>query len=373
MRIALILIIIIHGGIHLFGWLKAFHFAAFSAISQPISKAYGVIWLLAFLLFMAALILNVSRIEYWWLFSGLAVIVSQVLIINYWADAKFGTIANIIILFASILAYADFSFQQRMKSEQIALLESTGTNNEAVVYTERWHELPQIVQTWLNNSGALEQPPISNVYLTQALQLKLQPDQDHWMKGSAEQYIIAQDPAFHWTIRTQMNTWLPLKGRDKFAEGKGEMLIKLLTLIPVVKASGDEKINQATLQRYLAEIVWLPTEALAKHITWEAIDDYSAKATMTYNGTQGAGVFHFDAQGNFKTFVAMRYKNNKASQPTKWIVTATKTEERQGINIPVECEASWELENGKWTWLILKIKDLSYNVTSIPAASTFSN
>ena len=50
MRIALIILIGIHGIIHLFGFLKAFGISEFNAITQPISKTFGLVWLLTFIL-----------------------------------------------------------------------------------------------------------------------------------------------------------------------------------------------------------------------------------------------------------------------------------------------------------------------------------
>ncbi len=91
MRIALTILIGIHGIIHLFGFLKAFGISEFNAISQPISKTYGIFWFLTFLLFAITIILKLIHSDYWWLSGFLAVIISQVLIFNYWSDAKFGT------------------------------------------------------------------------------------------------------------------------------------------------------------------------------------------------------------------------------------------------------------------------------------------
>ena len=163
-----------------------------------------------------------------------------------------------------------------------------------------------------------------------------------------------------------MNSILSVTGRDKFENGQGEMTIKLFSLIPVANSGNHKKVNQATLQRYLAELVWFPSASLSTYIKWDTLDDNSAKATMEYNGTVGSGEFHFDEKGNFKKFITMRYQDTSAIEPTKWTVVATKIEERIGIKIPTECEASWELENGKWTWLKLKIKEIQYNVKEMP-------
>lgn len=370
MRIALILLIGIHGMIHLFGFIKAFQISEFNSITQPISKTSGILWLLAFLLFTITVILILVRSDYWWLSGFLAVILSQVLILNYWSDTKFGSIANVIILFAMIIGYSGYNFKQKIKTERMRMFDNSQVKIQGIVKQEDLVGLPPIVQKWLAGSGIIDRQLISNVHLIQELELKLSPEQSHWTKGSAEQYFTVQPPAFNWNINTEMNAIWSVAGRDKFVDGKGEMLIKLLSLIPVAKAKNSEKTDQATLQRYLAEIVWFPSAALSPYITWKAIDDYSARAKMEYKGTKGSGEFHFNSDGTFKKFVAMRYQDANAAEPAEWTVVATKTAERNGLNIPVECEASWNLEGSKWTWLKLKIKHIDYNLAKIPIDKT---
>ncbi|NAS30640.1 hypothetical protein GTQ40_06630 [Flavobacteriaceae bacterium R38] len=366
MRIALVILIGIHGIIHLFGFFKAFDVLKFDIISQPISRTFGIFWLLAFLLFATTITLKTIQSKFWWLVGFFAVVVSQVLIFNYWSDAKFGSIANVIILFAIIIGYSGFNFQQKIKAERRSLFENSQFKKQAIITEEELVGLPSIVQKWLINSGIIGKSHISNVHLTQELQLKMKPEQTNWNYGTAEQYFIIQPPAFHWNINTEMNSILSITGRDKFEAGKGEMLIKLLSLIPIANVKNDKKINQAALQRYLAEIVWFPSASLSQHLKWESIDDYSAKVTMEYKGAVGSGEFHFDEDGSFKKFVTMRYRDSNATKPTKWTVLATKSEIHNGIKIPVECEASWELEEGEWIWLKLKITDIQYNVKAMP-------
>ena len=370
MRIALIVLIGIHGIVHLFGFFIAFDISEFNAITQPISRTLGIVWFLGFMLFAITTVLLIKQSIYWWLIGFIGVIISQFLIINYWSDAKFGTIANVIILLAIIVAYSSFSFKNKIKRERTILFEKSQLTNHKIVTKEALFDLPPIVQKWLTNSGVIGKPLTSNVHLVQELQLKMKPEQSEWNKGEAEQYFTVQPPAFNWSITTRISSILKVVGRDKFEKGNGEMTIRLFSLIPVANAKNHKKVNQAALQRYLAEIVWFPSASLSSYIRWEALDDYSAKATMEYNGTSGSGEFYFDKKGNFKKFVAMRYQDSNASRPTEWTVIATKTEERHGTKIPVECEASWELENGKWTWLKLKIVGIQYNVKEMPVANS---
>lgn len=368
MRIALVLFIGIHGIIHLFGFLKAFGISEFTAISQPISKTYGFVWLVAFILFASTAFLLLFQSNYWWLTGLLALMTSQFLIFNFWADAKFGTLVNLFLLVSVVIGYANFGFKNKIVEERRALFKTAKPLPDQPTSQEAVSNLPPVVQKWLIASGTLTNSPVSNVHLIQEVQLKLSPEQENWNDGKAEQYFTLNPPAFNWSIHTRVKSYFSVVGRDKFVNGKGAMTIKLFSLIPVANAKNHEKVNQATLQRYLAEIVWFPSAALSSHIKWEMLSENSAKATMEVNGTKGEGEFHFDEHGNFRKFVAMRYQDIHAEEPTEWTVIATKTEERNGVSIPVECEASWTLKSGKWTWLKLKITDIAYNVKEMPVA-----
>ncbi|MDP4189895.1 MAG: hypothetical protein Q8905_17750, partial [Bacteroidota bacterium] len=57
-----------------------------------ISRPAGILWLLAGGLFILTIILFLSKVEWWWVIAIPAVILSQILIIAVWHEAKFGTI-----------------------------------------------------------------------------------------------------------------------------------------------------------------------------------------------------------------------------------------------------------------------------------------
>lgn len=361
MRIALLVLIGTHGLIHLMGFLKAFGLAEIEAISSPISKGFGILWLVTFVLFLLSTVLFTSKSNYWYLLAIAGVLISQFLIVNYWSDAKFGTLLNLIILAAALIGYSATAFQQKVNAEASQLLGKSSSIPSQMLSEDLTSDLPPIVQKWLLSSGAMGKASIQSVYLEQEAEMRMKPEQKDWSKAKARQYFTVDPPAFHWTVAMKMNPVLPVVGRDKFEDGKGQMIIKLFSILPVVDAKKSEKIDQATLQRYLAEIVWFPSAALSPYISWENIDEYSARATMDYMGTQGSGVFHFDENGVFQKFVATRYKDAADENPSKWTVYATKTETQNGIKIPIEAQAEWELENKNWTWLKLKITHIEYH------------
>lgn len=88
------------------------------------------------------------------------------------------------------------------------------------------------------------------------------------------------------------------------------MLIKFMSLITVADAKGP-KIDQGTLVRYLAEMVWFPTAALNDYVEWEEIDANSARVTMSYNGVTVSGTFTFNDKGEVLNFTTERYKETE--------------------------------------------------------------
>jgi hypothetical protein len=361
MNWVMIVILFLHGAIHSFGFFKGFGIFEFENITKDVSKLYGLIWLFASLTFIGSAILLLVNNNNWWLLCLVSIIASQFLIFNYWNDTKFATIINFILLVVVFISYSTQSFKN-MGSDEINTLYSEQVNSEQDWNNEeRYSNLPEPIKKWLERSGADKANNIESVYLEQNIEMKLSPEQKDWTLAEAQQHFTTNPPAFIWSVDLTMYGVANVVGRDKFYNGKGEMLIKLLSIIPVANAKESSKTDQASLQRYLAEIVWFPTAALSKYITWESIDSRSAKATLEYNGTSGSGIFLFDENGDFKSFTADRYKDVEDKEPKKWIVNANRIEERNGIRIPVECEVKWELDKGDWTWLKLEISEIEYN------------
>ena len=103
MEYILSFIIFIHGLIHLLGFVKAFNLAKVDQLKQNISKIAGLFWLISSLLFITTAFVFILNKNYWWLFAVTSMIISQILIIKSLSDAKFGTIANLIVLIALII------------------------------------------------------------------------------------------------------------------------------------------------------------------------------------------------------------------------------------------------------------------------------
>jgi len=91
-------IVVLHGLIHLMGPAKAFGWAELEALTRPISRGMGVVWGLAGLAMLATAALYLAGHRGWWGVGLAAALLSQAAIVGSWSDARFGTVANLILL-----------------------------------------------------------------------------------------------------------------------------------------------------------------------------------------------------------------------------------------------------------------------------------
>ncbi len=361
-RVAFLFLLIFHGLIHLLGFLQPWHLLEISqlsgesilSLSESGSKFLGVIWLFTCLSFLTTAAAYSLKKD-WWLFVGLlAVVVSQVLIVLYWPDAKFGTLANFFVMAGIVLGYASVSFDRMVRKEVKGLLGRTTIKTE-VVTEEGIAGLPVPLQRWLKRAGVIGHRKVRSLHLEQQGRMRTKPGAA-WMPVKAEQFFSVDPPGFVWVADVKAAPFVHLAGRDKYAAGHGHMLIKLLNIFPVADATGPET-DQGTLLRFLAEIIWFPTAALEEYISWEEVDESTARATMSFGGTTASGLFTFDEAGDFRRFEARRYYERDLQT---WVITSQDHQDLGGFRIPVASQVTWQLPEGDFTWFDLEITKIDY-------------
>jgi hypothetical protein len=342
----------LHGLIHLLGAAKGLGWAEVSSLEATISPGAGVAWLAAAVLMMVTTVAYLSNAHWWWIPGVVALAVSQTLIVMSWQAAWAGTTINVLLLIGCVLAYGSWQFQSMVQGELASL---TKDATEVRVSEEDLADLPEPVQRWLQTSGALDKPASETTSLSQTGRLKTEPG-GNWMPVRANQTVSVQPPAFLWTASVEAVPQIHLAGRDKFIDGHGEMLIKLLSLVPVAHSTGNE-IDQGALVRYLSEMVWYPRAATQDYIEWEEVDDHHAEATMQYKGVEGTGVFTF-ADGRPVRFEADRfYDRPNGATKERWVVEMSKHKELGGLMVPTKAAVTWKLDPD-FTWYELQISSL---------------
>ncbi len=352
----------IHGAIHLLGVLKLIAPSRIPGNFPDISRIQSVFWFLAAILIMGSAILFFLKIQYWFLPVTLGLIISQVLIIMNWQDAKFGTIINLISLAMAIAAFGEYHFNKEVQKETRNLLQNIPDHDPDTISERSMNNLPPIVQKWLKWSGVKEKPLINSIRITQKGRLKMKPDAG-WMPFKATQYVNVANTSFLWKAKVHTYPFVDLYARDKLSETRGSMLIKVAGILPVVDEKDNMKINSGSMIRYLGEICWIPFAALNDNISWESIDDYQAKATLKVNESSVSGIFNFSKDGELLSFEAERYFGaGLKAEKERWVVETMSYKEFNAYKIPDKSKVTWKLKEGDFTWLELEIMDIQYGV-----------
>jgi len=267
----------------------------------------------------------------------------------------------LVILLISIALFAGrFSFMQRVNIEVNDLFANAIPDTPELLLPKDILHLPEPVQRWLAYSNVIGREKIYCARLKQKGEFRLAPDKN-WMPFTAEEYYATAKPAFLWKTKMRMAPMLSIVGRDRYYQGHGHMLIKLLSLIPVANVEGTE-IDQATLLRYLNETMWFPGAAAKKFIQWDAIDDNSAKATMSFAGTSASAVFYFNDVGQLTNMTADRYRFvDGAFQLDAWSTPIAEYGEFQGVRVPTKGRGLWGLDDGDFEYIRLEISEIEYN------------
>ena len=366
-RIVFTVVLAVHAAIHLIGFSAEWKLIANEKFvsrvhvmfTEGTSKIIGTLWLIACVLLLLATLAYYTQKTWFWIPASAGLILSQTLIVIYWQDAKWGTIVNVVMLILIILSIGSLRFK-KLASTEIANLINIASDDRYEITEDMLTELPGVVQTWLRNAHIIGSYMPSSVYVRQKGSMRTSVDSE-WLPFDAEQTFTIDPPGFVWTANIHTRFMIDIVGRDKFENGKGNMLIKAASLLPIANSSGKE-IDQGTMIRYLAELAWFPQAALSDYLDWEEIDPRHARVVMNYRDVSVSGIYTFNDNGMPIGFEAQRYGefNGKFSTET-WSVKTTAFAYFDGLPIGNASEVTWKLREGDFTWLKLTLTEVAYD------------
>lgn len=359
-------LLLAHGLIHLPGFLKAFGFAEVNQLNRQISKPMGILWLFTTIVLIATALFYLLQNEYWWMIAGLGITISQLVIIGYWQKAKFGTLANLIILLIIIPAWATWRFEHQYKKDASANLSYTNNHNEPLITTELISALPEPVQRYIIYSGALNKPIPKNFFIKFKGQIRAD-EKSEWMSFTTEQYNFIEKPTRLFFMRGIMKR-LPVNGYHAYKNGIATMDIRLLSLFKVQYQSGREMDIAETVTWFNDLCLFAPGALVDKRISWQSLDSLSSKATFTFQNISISATLHFNTKGELVNFISDdRYRiidKNKIQSAT----FSTPVKDYVEINnhkVPSYGEAVWRLPEGDLVYGQFHCVDAQYNMKSL--------
>lgn len=248
----------------------------------------------------------------------------------------------------------------RLREQQLAARRSA----RAPTYdAQEIDSLPAPVQRYFRTVLQDGQPIVSTAQVATEGQFVVGETRENWHGFHAQQMFTAQPPGFDWDARINMAPGIAVFVRDAYIVGKAALHAEVMGLITVADTNGTPELAQGELLRHLAETLWFPTALLpSQGVTWEAVDDTTARATLIDSATSVWLEFRFGQDGliaaawtpgRFGTFQG-------AMQAQPWHVTYRAYAQREGMLIPLESEVVWQLPEGDFPYWRGRVTDVAY-------------
>lgn len=362
MKIAFAALLVLHGAIHLMGFAKAFGLAALPGLRHRIARTFGVLWLIAAVLFVGTAALLFAAPDWWWLTALPAIVVSQVVIVDSWRDAKLGTIANAIILVPltlTLLGLRSTSFRSLYAAE-VARREPSPPAR--VVTEAEIATLPAPVQTYLRRTGSVGRPRVHGVEarFTGAIRPS---HEASWMTFEADQHERFDRPA-RWFFIRGSRLGVPFEALHVYRGSSATMQVRLASLFDVVDARGPEMDQSETVT--LFNDMWLlaPSSLVDADIQWHPIDERTVSAIFTHAGHTVAAQIVFDADGDLADFRSNdRYQteDGRTYRKLPWSTPVSGYREFDGRRLAAYGEGVWQEPGGPFVYGRFELRDVRWD------------
>lgn len=359
-----ILVTLIHGLLHFLGFAKAFGYGNITQLTKEISKPIGFFWLIAALLFIFTVVFYIFKKDFWIHIAIIAVLLSQILIIFYWNDAKYGSIANGFILMVIIVGFFQIKFKQTYKNEVKLGLSFTSNLPKTILNDADIEELPEPVQKYLRYTSCIGKPIVYNFYAEFAGKIR-----DHakpvWMPLSSEQYnfMINTTRLFYLDATKRM---MPVAGFHCFKNGQAYMDIRLLSMFKVAYEDGPKMDISETVTFFNDMCVLAPASLIDKRIVWSEVESNKVKASFTLNEITVSAWLYFNEKGELVNFVSEdRYAlgDHGIIEKLKWSTPLRDYKFINGHKLASYAETIYSYPDGDFTYATFTLKDIKYNLS----------
>lgn len=288
-------------------------------------------------------------------------------IVSMWLSAITFTIAA--VAGVAILAIIYGAFRWRAGTATLRALLTAGRQpiSPTRFDPKELEDLPEPVQRYFRKVLKAGQPMVAAARVLHEGEFNLGKAAPKWMRFTSTQLVISRRPGFDWDARMRMAPGVYVLVHDAYVAGEGLLHAALAGLVSLASVRGTPEVARGELMRFLAEAAWYPTALLpSQGVHWQAIDDTSARASLSDGVTTVTLEFQFDAQGLITIARAAARDRLVDGQavPASWLAHVWGYELREGMLVPLRGEVAWILPDGPAPYWRARITDVAYELTS---------
>ena len=253
---------------------------------------------------------------------------------------------------------ASYLFKNKVLDEIKLLYDSSLKADKAKVTEAGLKKLPGPVAGYLRASGVVGKQRIKFARVKETGAIRSAPDAK-WMTFTADQFFSSEPMGFIWLADVSMGP-VPVKVRDIYFNGKGNMLVKLASTFSIADAKGKE-IDKSAFGRCFGELSLLPTAFLNKNIKWENKGKGAVRASIKDRENEVVADMKFNDKNELVEYVCDRYRDeNGTIVPAKFMGRCSNYREFKGFRIPGKISGSWVLPSGEFEYVWIEINNIEY-------------
>lgn len=349
MRWLLIALLVVHGLLHFLGTAKAFGWAELEQLTRPVSRPLGVFWAAAGLLLLATALQVLLRSTSWWWLLAASAVLSQLVIVTAWADARWGTLANALLLLAAaygFVAHGPRSLHAEYLREtraRLAAAADPARHDGPPLLTEAdLAELPDLLACSIRRSGAVGRPRPETFGVRWRGRIR-QNAGSPWMTFTAEQLNTVEPPSRHFWMDARRGG-LPADVLHAFRGGEASMRVRLLSLLPLVNQNGPEMTRAETVTLFNDLVLFAPGALTSERFTWQPVDEHTVRGTYTLGPNTVSARLLFDTDCRLVDFHS---KDRSIANPDgtlqemPWSTPMEGEQQLDGLRIPQRGQALW--------------------------------
>ncbi len=290
---------------------------------------------------------------------------STILIISVWKDAKFGTLANIIILAVAIMGYGTTTYYGWYKNEVKSGLSTTTASPTSILTEADLKDLPEPVQKYIRYTGSVGKPKVENFKIEFTGTMRKN-EQSAWMPFTSEQYNFMEASTRLFFMKAVMKG-LPVAGFHSFKNGDAFMDIRLLSLFRVQYQTGKEMGIAETVTFFNDMCCMAPATLIDKRIKWLESDSSKVHAEFSNKGITISAWLYFNEEGELINFVSDdRYAagENNTMKQIRWSTPLKDYRIVNGFKLASGAEAVYAYPEGDLCYGTFSLTNVKYNCSN---------
>ena len=246
----------------------------------------------------------------------------------------------------------------------LARLEATRLPATAAKYDTRELEgLPPSVQRYFRAVLKDGQRVITAATVEHTGTFNLSQTGEQWKPFISQQRVVTRSPGFVWNGHVTAMPGVAVHVHDAYIAGVGILKPSVLGLYALADVEGSGDIALGELMRYFVEAAWYPTALLpSQGVQWEAVNEHSARATLTDRSLSVTMLMTFDDAGLIRSarFEARGMMVGKTIVQMPWEGRWSNYQWRDGMRVPLTGEVAWLTPQGRKPYFRGTVTALSF-------------